>query len=613
MVISVAFFWVGAEWLFFVTKPSFMTVYPWWDKLSLLPETAAIVSVSLLLISLPFYSLGRLLNGWEKSRIAAGVVTVLPAALLLAAALLLLIDNFTLTLFARGMRGARGEGVWLYRLLFVLLASFSAGKLQRWLSRPAFGPVPRNAVRGAAVAVAIGSVLITVAALRLPVAGFNPSATGKPLPNILILSGDGLSVSHLSAYGYARSTTPFLKSRAGEFLIAESSFANASDSGGSIVSRLSGKLPTTTRVIYPPDVLRGTDSFEHLPGILKRLGYYNGDIGMHPYADPYGSNMRNGFDEANLHKLERGGDRVLGWLQDFRGLNFAGLFIGRMTERLSERFLLLATGAPMADPLAAVDNPEKRHIRDRDRMAGIRRFVAENRRPFFLHVHMMGTHGSRFRPSRYVFSTAQNSHKNWSPDAYDDSILDFDHYVEETYELLKSSGLLDTTIFVITSDHGFHHHVLERVPLMLRLPGPGRTGRVNGNTQQIDIAPTLLEAIGVDAPGWMQGTSLLSASDETLGARSIFAGSHRLAEPVDRGSRPRSNQSPPWYSLGRLYLIKCDQAFILKTRDLVVHEMKDFEGSALGCRQHLTVARARQIMFARLAKDGYLPAGGMAR
>jgi arylsulfatase A-like enzyme len=613
MVISVALFWVGMEWLFFVTKPSFMTVYPWWGKIGLIPETAAIVSVSLLLTSLPFYFLGRLLDGGEKPRTAAGVVTVLPAALLLSAALLLLIDNFTLTLFGWGMRSVQGEVVWLYRVLFAIMLSFSAGKLQRLLTRPAFGSVPRHVVHGAAVVVAIGIVLITVATLRLPVAGFDPLPTGKALPNILILSGDGLSDKHLSAYGYERSTTPFLQTIASEFLIAENNFANASDSGGSIVSRLSGKLPTTTRVIYPPDVLRGVDSYQHLPGILKRLGYYNGDIGMRPYADPYGSNMRNGFDEANLRKLNQGGGEFLELMGNIPGLDLAELFARRMSERLSERVLRIATGAPMIDPLAAVDNPEKRHIRDRDRMAGIRRFIAENRRPFFLHVHMMGTHGYRFKPSRHVFSTAQSSLKKWSLDAYDDSILDFDHYVQETYELLKSSGLLDTTIFVITSDHGFHHNVLERVPLMLRLPRSGRTGTVEGNTEQIDIAPTLLEAIGVNAPGWMEGRSLLSSSDEALGARSIFASSHRLAKSVEGNSRPLSNQNPPWYSLGRLYLIKCDQAFVLKTQDLVVHERKDFEGSALGCRQHLTVAQARQIMFARLAKDGYLPAGGRAR
>ena len=58
------------------------------------------------------------------------------------------------------------------------------------------------------------------------------------LPNIIILSGDGLATSHMSVYGYGRSTTPFMDSVQDEFQILENHFTNASDTGGSVISML---------------------------------------------------------------------------------------------------------------------------------------------------------------------------------------------------------------------------------------------------------------------------------------------------------------------------------------------------------------------------------------
>jgi hypothetical protein len=54
VVMAVGTGWVFFEWLFFVTKPSFMSLYSLWEKFGVLSSTALIVSLSLLLATLPF-------------------------------------------------------------------------------------------------------------------------------------------------------------------------------------------------------------------------------------------------------------------------------------------------------------------------------------------------------------------------------------------------------------------------------------------------------------------------------------------------------------------------------------------------------------------------------
>ncbi len=302
--------------------------------------------------------------------------------MLLAMALLLLFDNFTLTLFGWGIRNAHEPGAWAYRLLTIVLLFKAAGWLHRWLYLRSTGNDLVMVAKLAVAIAALGIPVVLVAILLTPDNEPDALTANKELPNIIILSSDGLWAEHMSVYGYERPTTPFLDSVKDEFLIAENHFANASDTGGSVVSLLTGKLPTTTRVIYPPDVLHGNDSYQHFPGILKKLGYYNADISMRHYADPYDLNMRDGFSETNFREIEESGGNLIDWLRKHPGLNPTALFTNRISERMSERFGLIVKDKPILDPLAEVNKPDKRFIRDPMRMAEIERFLAESHQPF---------------------------------------------------------------------------------------------------------------------------------------------------------------------------------------------------------------------------------------
>ncbi len=581
-----------------------MTLYSLWERVALLSATALVISLLLMLASLPLITLGWLTDRFTKLRFTASVLIFLPTIVLLAMAALLLFDNFTLTLFGWGIRNAHEPGAWAYRLLTTVLLFKSAKWLHGMLYQVEIGKDLIIAARTVLAILAVGVPVILVAVLLAADETDDSFVADKELPNIVILSSDGVWSEHMSVYGYERPTTPFLDSVKEEFLIAENHFANASDTGGSVVSLLTGKLPTTTKVVYPPDVLRGRDSFQHLPGILKKLGYYNADISMRHYADPYDLNMQDGFSETNFRKVEETGGNLIVWLRKHPGLNPTALFTSRISERLSERFKLITKDKPIMDPLAEVNKPDKRFIRDPARMTEIQRFIGESHQPFFLHVHMMGTHGTRFKPRKRIYSTEESYPLDWVDDGYDDAIIDFDLYVQETYELLQQSGMLDSTIFIISSDHGYKHDPLQRVPMMLRMPGMTHTGTISGNTQRLDIAPTLLELIGAKKPAWMEGQSMLAKETGDTNNRLIFATGANSSKSADGIFWSVSSPQAPWYSLGRLFLVKCNQGFNLHMVDMELKE-KEIEGSTLGCTDKISSDDARQMMLAHLQERGY--------
>ncbi len=101
----------------------------------------------------------------------------------------------------------------------------------------------------------------------------------------------------------------------------------------------------------------------------------------------------------------------------------------------------------------------------------------------------------------------------------------FDALVGEAVDALEEAGLLDSTIILMTGDHGMPfprgksnlYDLGTRVPLAVRYPAIGTPGRsVEDFVSLTDIAPTLLELAGVAIPDGLTGRSFVNllASDE---------------------------------------------------------------------------------------------------
>lgn len=102
------------------------------------------------------------------------------------------------------------------------------------------------------------------------------------------------------------------------------------------------------------------------------------------------------------------------------------------------------------------------------------------------------------------------------------SIMAVDDGVGEVLDYMEETGLDENTIIVYTSDQGFYlgeHGWFDKrfiydesfkTPLLVQWPGVIEPGSVNEEmVQNLDFAPTFLDAAGIDVPEDMQGESLM--------------------------------------------------------------------------------------------------------
>lgn len=135
-----------------------------------------------------------------------------------------------------------------------------------------------------------------------------------------------------------------------------------------------------------------------------------------------------------------------------------------------------------------------------------------------------------------------------------------DDAVGSMLETLERTGQRENTIVVFTSDHGellgdhgiylkgpmFYEEAL-RVPLVVDWPGPVRSDhRTDALVELVDLAPTLLEAAGVDVPRAMQGESFLDVltGEVDRHRESVYAEAYDAVgwqEPSDRSTMIRTD------------------------------------------------------------------------
>lgn len=611
LTLLAAYFYVFMEWLFFVTKPSFMSSLPLSESLLVLVVSPGPVAVALVVPLVLYGMVGALLRGgFALARFQVpglfralwvAVSLALPSGVLALAAFLM-VDNFTLTVLGWGVRHVEAKGLLGYQAILLLIAG--AVYYLTWLAKQAISRHGLGRPLAVACAAMVSITLIGTAYVgnrkissSTPV---GPHLKNRALPNILLIVGDGVEAEHMSLYGYDRDTTPYLRKLAERSLLCENNFPNAGPSAASVASILTGKLPTETRLIYPPDILTGEDAYQHLPAILKTLGYRSANIGLRYYADAYDLNMRHSFDWANDRELK-------GFLlpERFTGLIGQGsaYFLTQIRDRIQSRLLHVFDVERMSDAFEQLVQGPYQSRGDTERIVQLWRWLAEGEGPFFAYLHLLGTHGSKFNPVRRVFSEGKTQDEPWMTDFYDDSILQFDSDVNKLLQGLADRNLLQDTIVVITSDHGVKHTNWKRVPLMFLFPTDDRRRRVSSNSQNLDIAPTLLEYLGMDRPGWMMGQSLI-AKDPNPG-RTIFTAdrSHGRGVVARRQIAP-SHNVPPFFSLGRLSVIRCDTVFELRLRKNVVLVSK-VKGHTRPCPDGPSPAEAMQQIVDHLDRYDY--------
>jgi arylsulfatase A-like enzyme len=112
-------------------------------------------------------------------------------------------------------------------------------------------------------------------------------------------------------------------------------------------------------------------------------------------------------------------------------------------------------------------------------------------------------------------------------DLYDAEVAYTDEVLGQFFRKLRDGGQLDSTIVIVTSDHGEdfgeHEHfghstwlyeTLLSIPLIIRLPrGDGRSRVVDYPVRLVDVAPTVLDLVNLPVPPMWIGTNLLHATE----------------------------------------------------------------------------------------------------
>ena len=326
--------------------------------------------------------------------------------------------------------------------------------------------------------------------------------------NVILISIDTLRADRLAADGAYRRTTPQIDAFARDAVVFTDAWSVWPETSGSHMSLFSSLFPSqhgVTSFITAP-----SPSIELLAERLRRAGYltraFTEDGGVWAYAG-----FARGF---SAYAERRSADFV------YRGEVDAVFADGtRWVESHADRtfFLFLHTyqvHAPYSPPV--------------------------NYRALFLDVP--GREPPRARATAL---------------AYDQEARYTDDYVGPFLARLARLGLSERTIIIILSDHGeefgehggmghgrtLHQEVL-RVPLVISAPGLLAPTQVTAPVSLLDVVPTVLDLLGLEAATGQRGISLLadaraaasgSASDPAASARPIFG-------EVDRMDRTRVHQ-----------------------------------------------------------------------
>jgi arylsulfatase A-like enzyme len=201
---------------------------------------------------------------------------------------------------------------------------------------------------------------------------------------------------------------------------------------------------------------------------------------------------------------------------------------------------------------------------ERAHAAALRWLADHAGEPFFLWIHYFAPHKPFDPPDPYVdvydpayegtitggIEEMQRIQANEQPlpardlehliARYDGEIRWLDGLLEDLLATIGALGLDERTLVVFTSDHGeelyerngYLHHSASiydsvlKVPLLFRWPGAVPAGRwIRGIAESLDVAPTVLDLIGVDAPAPFEGQSLAPAiaGSADLRERSAYA------------------------------------------------------------------------------------------
>ncbi|MBW8002790.1 MAG: sulfatase-like hydrolase/transferase [Planctomycetes bacterium] len=291
-----------------------------------------------------------------------------------------------------------------------------------------------------------------------------PFLSEKKVKNVLLISMDTCRADFLSCYGYSRMTTPNIDEIAKKGILFENAISPVGLTLPSHATMLTGTIPPHHGIHDNPGYVLA-ESNVTLAEVLKENGFTTGAIvSAFVLNSKFGINQ--GFDT---------------YIDDVE----------------------IIPGSPEVDRRDGKETTELAN-------AWLEKHQKEN---FFLFLHYYDPHGVHEAPEPY---------NTFYPDnPYAGEIAYTDYCISKVIDKLKKLGLYDSTLIIITADHGealgehgelshgyFVYQDTQHVPLIMKVPGGPKKIRVPEYVGIVDIPPTVCSILGLKMPANIEGRDL---------------------------------------------------------------------------------------------------------
>ena len=298
--------------------------------------------------------------------------------------------------------------------------------------------------------------------------------------NVVIITIDTTRADHLGCYGHPRSKTPHIDALAAEGVLFENAYTPVPITLPSHSTIMTGKVPFT-HGIRDNALFVLTEEQTTLAEILQKRGYSCGAaIGSFPLLSRFGISQGFEFYDEQLGK-------------EFEDL-YGNRVIRKQRLFFDERKAALVNES--AFPWLEKNSSD----------------------PFFLWLHYFDPHHPHEAPPPYSYQFAS--------DPYLGEIAYSDECVGQVVSKLKELGVYEDTLIIVTSDHGegngqhnepthsfLAYNSTLHIPLVIKMPGGAAGRRIAPRVGTVDLVPTILNRIGIDADEDLQGKSLLPFLD----------------------------------------------------------------------------------------------------
>lgn len=330
------------------------------------------------------------------------------------------------------------------------------------------------------------------------------ACTLEASPNVLLITIDTLRADHLSCYGYHLKTSPNIDALAAEGVRFERAHTAIPLTGPAHISLFTSRYPQEHGAIRNGVAPRKESSLVFLPEVLRRHGYRTAAF-------------------------------VSAWPLKTR-LTHLSRWFDRYDEELPRRYQLVNSMRDAEDVTPAAI-----------------RWLEDNRGvPFFLWVHYFDPHSpyefrakfSKLTRTGGPAQPAANAEMRDRIQRYDSEVAYTDYWVGRLLAALDRLEMRDSTLVVLTADHGEslgeHSYVghgrhlynnIVHIPLIFRFPGRIAGGEVEERpVSLLDITPTILDLLVEDR----QAFSKLKAA---FSGRSLAGSLLRDEPPLERPIR----------------------------------------------------------------------------